>query len=87
MKWEIKSMDTTTKNVLFACTIIAILGVGYFVYVDMIIEIEQYEDEIVQIGPPGVTNVGPVFIIVLAIAFVCCIILKFSDRIKGEKHV
>jgi hypothetical protein len=72
--------DKTTKRVLIVCTIISILSVGYFVYVDMCIEIEQYEDEIVEIGPPGATNLLPVFIIVLVCSFVCCIILKLSNR-------
>lgn len=77
----------TTKYVLLVCAIISILCVGYYVYLTMYIEISQYENEIIQLGPPGATNVLPVCIIVLVAAFVCCIILKFSDRIKGEKHV
>ena len=82
-----KPIDNTIKRLLFVCSVIAILSIGYFVYFDMVIEISQYEDEIVQIGPPGATNVLPVCIIVLIAAFVCCIILKFSNRIKGEKNV
>lgn len=72
--------DKTTKYVLIACAIISILCVGYYVYVTMYIEISQYQDEIIQLGPPGATNVLPVCIIVLIAAFVCCIILKWKNR-------
>jgi hypothetical protein len=43
--------DKTFRNVLVFSTFIIILTIGYFIYVTMIIEIEQYEDEIIEIGP------------------------------------
>jgi len=81
---NISKTDKTTKYVLTACAIILILVVGYYVYVTMYIEIEQYEDEIIQLGPPGVTNVVPVFGIVLIGAFLCCIIMKYKNSVKAK---
>ena len=83
----IKSSDNKIKRILSICSITLMSVVGYYIYLKMVNEIEQYKDEIIQIGPPGATNVFHVFIIVLVCAFVCCIILKFSNRIKGKKHV
>lgn len=80
-----KPMDTTTKRVLFVCTVIIVMTIGYFVYVDMVIEMKQYKDEIISIGPPGVTNVIPVFVVVLICSFLCCIILKLSNKSKWRK--
>lgn len=79
---NIPNTDKTTKQVLFTCVIILILVVGYYVYVTMYIEIEQCEDELIQLGPPGATNLLPVFVIILVATFVCCIILKYKNKVK-----
>lgn len=81
---NISKTDKTTKYVLTACAIILILVVGYYVYVTMYIEIEQYEDEIIQLGPPAATNLLPVFVIVLVAAFLCCIVLKYKNSVKAK---
>lgn len=77
--------EKTLRNVLIVSTLIIVMIVGYFVWVTMFIEIEQYEDEIVEIGPSGVTNLFPILVIVLVSALILEIILwrckkPFKDR-------
>ena len=67
---------------LLITTILIISGVGFLVYYEMANEIELYKDVIKEIGPPGVTNLGPIVAIVLVTAFVLEIVLWLSKKGK-----
>jgi len=69
-------------RVLFISTIIVLLCVGFYIYLTMVIEIEEHGDEIKAIGPPGITNIVPMVIMVFVSIIGISIVLKVTGNKK-----
>jgi len=61
-----------------------VLFVGCMIYYEQAGQMEEWMDEHpgeeLEIGgPPVITDVGPLFVTILVLAFVICLILKFGN--------
>lgn len=73
------------KKLIVIGIISVLLAVGMGIFVEMAIQVEQYADEIEEIGPPGVTNVVLVAVVVLGATLICNLLIEYSNRKKQKK--
>jgi len=64
---------------------LVLLAVGVGVFTEMAIQFEQHADEIEEIGPPGVTNIGLIVGVTLGCTLVCHVLIWYSNR-KEQKN-
>jgi len=68
---------------LLITTISIIFIIGFMVYYEMANEVEIHKDVIREIGPPGITNLGPMVAVVLVTALIVEIALWVSKKGKN----
>ena len=64
---------------------VVLLSVGVGVFTEMAIQFEQHADEIEEIGPPGVTNVGLIAGVTLGCALGGHVLVWYYNR-KEQKN-
>ena len=69
---------------MITLTIVILIG-GYLLYT-MAYEIENNPDVTDIGGPPVITDIGPMFVCILVIAFVILLILKFGNYENPEER-
>ena len=67
-------------SVIMIGGVLVCLAVGVGVFMEMAIQFEQHADEIEEIGPPGVTNVGLIAGVTLGCTLVCHLLIWYSNR-------
>jgi len=72
------------EAVMLIITIGIVLAVGVFIYYDMVSELAEHP-EIKEIGPPGITNLGPMAALIVVSVIVIGIILWLSPVDENDK--
>jgi len=74
----------TGKHIMFLITIFIVICIGMYLYSTMAYEIDNNPDVTNIGGPPVITDIGPMFVCILVIAFAILLILKFGNYKNPE---
>ena len=67
-------------SVIMIGGVLVCLAVGVGVFMERAIQFEQHADEIEEIGPPGVTNIGLIAGVTFGCTVVCHVLIWYSNR-------